>query len=55
MLKKGKVLICREGDSPDIAVRIGVREGKLYMLEGKHCFRSKGILNGPMLVTKDEE
>jgi hypothetical protein len=34
MFKKGKVLIHLEGASPDTTVSIGVREGKLYMLQG---------------------
>jgi hypothetical protein len=62
MFKKGKVLIRPEGASPDTTVSIGVREGKLYRLQGKPVCRSKGILdlihsyvNGPMSVAEDEE
>jgi hypothetical protein len=35
MFKKGKVLICPEGASPDTTMSIGVREGNLYRLKGK--------------------
>jgi hypothetical protein len=35
MFKKGKVLICPEGASPDTRVSIGVREGNLYRFKGK--------------------
>lgn len=32
--QKGKVFICPQGASPNTAVRIGVREGNLYKLQG---------------------
>jgi hypothetical protein len=35
MFKKGKVLIRLEGAIPDTTMNIGVREGKLYRLQGK--------------------
>jgi hypothetical protein len=62
MFKKGKVLIHPEGAIPDTTMNIGVREGKLYRLQGKPVCRSKGILdlihsdvNGSMSVAEDEE
>jgi hypothetical protein len=36
MFKKGQVLVCPEGASPDIAVSVGVKEGNLYVLQGNH-------------------
>jgi len=33
--QRGQVFICPEGASPDIAGRIGVREGNLCKLQGK--------------------
>lgn len=50
------VLTYSEGATPDKRVSIGVREGKMYKLQGKPIGGSKGILDhGSMLVTKDEE
>jgi hypothetical protein len=46
--KKRKLFIHLEGYIPEIAVRIGVREGKCI-------HRSKGILDGTMSVTKYKE
>jgi hypothetical protein len=54
--QRGKVLICLEGDIPDTTINIGVREGRLYRLQGKPVRGSKGILDhGSMSVTEDEE
>lgn len=33
--RRGQAFICPEGASPDTAVRIRVREGNLYRLQGK--------------------
>jgi hypothetical protein len=62
MFKKWQVLIRPEGISTDTIVSIGVREGKLYRLHGKHVCGSKEILdlihsevNGSMSMAKDEE
>jgi hypothetical protein len=56
VIKKGQVLICPEGASPDTVVSIGVKESRLYRLQGKHIHGSKGILDhGSMSVTEDEE
>jgi hypothetical protein len=54
--QRGKVLICSEGAIPDTTMSIGVREGRLYRLQGQPVRRSKGILDhGSMSVTEDEE
>jgi hypothetical protein len=54
--QRGKVLICSEGAIPDTTMSIGVREGRLYRLQGQPVRGSKGILDhGSMSVTEDEE
>jgi hypothetical protein len=54
--QRGKVLICLDGARPDTTFNIGVRENRLYRLQGHPVRRSKGILNhGSISVTEDEE
>jgi hypothetical protein len=56
MINKGQVFIHPEGSIPDILVRIGVREGRLYKLERNPVHGSKGILDhGSILVIGDDE
>jgi hypothetical protein len=62
LLKKGKVHIRSKESVPNTIVSIGVREGKLYRLEGMLICRSKGMLyifhsyvNGPMSMEEDED
>jgi hypothetical protein len=35
IFQRGQVLICSEGASPGTTMKIGVREGNLYRLQGK--------------------
>jgi hypothetical protein len=42
MIKKGQVLIRPEGASPDTTMSIGVREGRLYRLQGKLFMGPRG-------------
>jgi hypothetical protein len=52
----GRVLIQPKGSNIDSTRFLGVREGKVYWLQGKPVGGSKGILDhGSMSVTKDEE
>ena len=45
-----------EGAIPNTEVSIGVRNGRVYMLQGKPVFGSKGILDhGSMSITKVKE
>ena len=56
LFKKGQVLTHSEGASPDTAVSIGVREGKMYRLKSIPVHGSKGILDhGSMSVIENEE
>jgi hypothetical protein len=56
LFQKGQVLIHSEGAIPDTTVNIGVREGRVYRLQGNPVRGSKGILDhGSMSVTEDEE
>jgi hypothetical protein len=52
----GQVLIRPNTFDIDSARVLGVREGKVYRLQGKPVSGSKGILdNGSMSVTEDKE
>ena len=56
LFKKGQVFMRSKRANFDIVVNIGVREGRVYRLQGQLVRGSKGILDhGSMLVTKDEE
>jgi hypothetical protein len=56
LFSERKVLICSEGAIPDTTMSIGVREGRLYRLQGHPIGGSKGILDhGSMSVAEDEE
>jgi hypothetical protein len=43
--QRGKVLIHLEKASPNTAVNIGVKEGRLYMLQGQPVRGYKGIMD----------
>jgi hypothetical protein len=50
------VLVWPKGSNIDLAFVLGVREGKVYNLQGKPVGGSKGILvHGSMLVAEDKE
>jgi hypothetical protein len=52
----GRVLIWLKGSDIDSARVFGVREGKVYRLQGELVGGSKGILDhGLMLLIEDEE
>jgi hypothetical protein len=56
LFQNGQVFMQSERASADTTVNIGVKEGRVYRLQGKPVGRSKGILDhGLMLVTKDPE
>jgi hypothetical protein len=56
LFQNGQVFMHSEGASPDTTINIGVREGRVYRLQGKPVRGSKGILDhGSMSVTEDEE